>query len=49
MHKQVTDHKSKTFVMMLNDLSAVYGNDKASIKEFLELIWKQKQYRQFNK
>jgi hypothetical protein len=49
INKLVTDmRKAKTRAMLLNDLSKFYGIDKASIKEFLELILKQKKYRHFN-
>lgn len=44
--KELTDfRKFKNRVMMLNDLTAFYGTDKAFTKEFLNLILKQKQYR----
>ncbi len=44
MHKQLTDRKPKTLMMMLKDLAAYDGIYKASIKELLKLIWKQKEY-----
>jgi hypothetical protein len=51
MNKKLIDYrKSKTGEMMLNDLAAFYGQDKAFIKEFLKLKFKQnKYYRQFSK
>ena len=46
MQKQLTNfRKAKTGVMMLNDLTAFYGTGKAFTKEFLKLIFKQKEYR----
>ena len=46
MHKQLTDfRKAKNRVMMVNDLTAFYGTDKASIKEFIKIILEQKDYR----
>ena len=43
MNKKLIDYrKSKTNVMMLNDLASFYGTDKEYIKEFLKLKFKQK-------
>ena len=38
IHQQVIDHlKAKTIMMMLKDLAAFYGIDKASIKEIFKI------------
>ena len=38
IHQQVTDlRKAKTITMMLKDLAAFYGIDKASIKEIFKI------------
>jgi hypothetical protein len=43
MNKILIDlRKSNTSVMMLNDLASFYGTNKASLKEFLKLKFKQK-------
>jgi hypothetical protein len=45
MHKQLTDlRKNKTRVMMLNNLTAFYRTGEAFTKEFLKLLWEQKEY-----
>ena len=44
MSKKLTElRKSNSSVMMLNDLASFYGKDKAYIKEFLKLKFKQKE------
>lgn len=50
-NNKLTDlRKAKTSAMMLNDLATFYGTDKAFIKEFLKLKFKQnKYYQQFSK
>ena len=46
MHKELTGlRKAKTWVMMLNDLTAFYRTGEAFTKEFLKLLLKQKEYR----
>ena len=43
MNKKLTEYqKSKTSVMMLNDLASFYGTDREYIKQFLKLKFKQK-------
>jgi hypothetical protein len=43
MHNKLKEYrKSKTTVMMLNDLASKYGQDKEYIKELLKLKFKQK-------
>jgi hypothetical protein len=45
MHNQLIDlRKNKTRVMMLNNLTAFNHTGKAFTKEFLKLLWKQKEY-----
>ena len=43
MRNKLTEYrKSKTTVIMLNDLASIYGQDKEYIKELLKLKFKQK-------
>lgn len=45
MHNQLIDlRKNKTRAMMLNNLTAFNHTGKAFTKEFLKLLWKQKEY-----
>ena len=45
MHNQLIDlRKNKTRVMMLDNLTAFNHTGKAFTKEFLKLLWKQKEY-----